>query len=207
VASFGLYDQIRMENINGTIGKVDWKSDDQTIEFYEKNKLYFDNFELITEREKIVQFIRIKLRYAESIYKKFRYDQVLAVTTQIEKLIEKLNQDDPEFLKADQYRRFLSGMTLGRKKLFRQSNKIFKTLVAEDPHNHMYSVWNSYTKLSLYNWVLNGVAIAGGVLVLIDLLFSLKEKNNIAFGTIGLTMSIAAFLTQEALKQYFKKKT
>jgi hypothetical protein len=195
-----------MTTINDDIAHVDWKHDDQAIEFYEKHKLYFDNFELIEDREKIVQFIRIKLRYAESIYKKFRYDQVLEVTAQVEKLNQKLHQDDPEFVKADQYQRFLAGMVLGKKKLFRKSNKIFKTLVAEDPQNHMYRVWKSHTTLGLYNWVFNGIAIAGGVLVLADLVFSLEEKYNVAFNTIGLTMTLVAFLTQEGFKLYFKKK-
>ena len=195
-----------MRTIEEQLNNIDWKNQEQVINFYESNLLYFENYQLINEQEKISEFIDIKLHYANSLFEKSHYDKLLKILEQIEQLLDKLGKDHWNFEQSERHLRFLKGMIYGNKKNFKDSYSIFKELVKEDPNHHYYRIWYNYIKLGLYNWIFNIVAILGGILIIGDLFFSLSDKLHYDLGIIGIIILLTSYLTRRGLNEYFKRR-
>lgn len=113
----------------------------EIIKFYEENRLYFDNYDKITDIEGIENIILIKQKYCEAIERKNHFTDAALVLEHIFVLLDKLkgNSDEYEFY----YERalFYDGVILGRKKKYKESNTRFKRLIIIDPKNENYHDW------------------------------------------------------------------
>ncbi|MEM9339503.1 MAG: hypothetical protein AAGA66_12290, partial [Bacteroidota bacterium] len=90
------------------ISELDWNNGDEIIAFYERNQLYFDNYDSIQSKEKIYDFIDIKTRYAYQLYYKSHFDKLERVIEQIEELLPQLEADHSHYKSLDQHFRFLT---------------------------------------------------------------------------------------------------
>lgn len=197
-----------MTPIEEQIAQIDWKNHDQVINFYEKNSLYFDNADVVNDKEKISQFIDIKLHYANSLFDKSHFDKVLTIVDQARRLLDKLDTDHWNYGQSDRHIRFLTGMVLGHQKRFKDSYLIFKQLIKEDTDHHHYKVWYQHSKTGLYNWIFNLLFICGVALFVVDMIFSilLKISLPIKLASMGWVIMITSIIIQTCLKQYFKAK-
>jgi tetratricopeptide (TPR) repeat protein len=188
------------------LNNIDWKNHNQVIDFYESNLVYFENYQLISDQEKISDFIDIKLHYSNSLFENSHFEKVIKITEQVEQLLSKLNTDHWNFEQSKIHAQFLKGMSFGNMKKFKESYPIFKTLIKTDPDNHYYQIWYNYSRLGLYNWIFNGLVIIGGILIFGDLLFNLSENFKYDVGIIGVIILLTSYLSQQGLKIYFKRK-
>jgi hypothetical protein len=193
-------------NIEDQIIQINFQDPEQIINFYESNRVYYDNYERLDDPEKISEFIDIKLHYANSLTNKHHLDKILRVLEEVSNLLNKLPKNHWNYEKSERHVRFLKGMALARQKKFKESYPIFKKLVKEDPEHYYYKVWYDHTKLGTYNWIFNGVAVLGGVLVFGDIIFSLSDNLPFDVGIVGFIILGLTYLIQKGLNEYLKKK-
>lgn len=192
--------------IEEQISNIDWNNHKQVIDFYEKNLIYFENYQLISDEDKISDIIDIKLNYANSLFEKSHYAKTLKVIEQVDELLTKLTIEHWNFEDSERFARFLKGMVYGNTKRFRESYSIFKELIIEDPDHHYYQNWYNYSKLGLYNWIFNGITIIGIAFLVVDLLFPYAKNLPYDIGIIGIVIMLASYLAQQGLKKYFQRK-
>jgi len=192
--------------IEEQLNNIDWNNHKQVIDFYESNLIYFENYQLINDEEKISDVIDIKLNYANSLFEKSHYEKTLKVIEQVDELLNKLTSEHWNFEDSERYARFLKGMVYGNTKRFKESYLIFKELIKEDPDHHYYLNWYNYSKLGLYNWIFNGITMIGIVFLVIDLLFPYAKHLPYDLGIIGIIIMLISYLSQQGLKKYFKRK-
>lgn len=195
-------------NIEEQIRHLNFKNPNEVINFYESNKLYFDNFERLENAEKISDFIDIKLHYANSLIDKHYLERVFSVLNEVSSLLEKLPKDHWNYIQSERHMRFLKGMALGNQKKFKESYPVFKQLIKEDSNHYYYKLWFQHTKFGLYNWIFNWAIGLGIGLLLIDMFFYIVLKNTfpIDLAKIGLIIMAIAYFSQFAMKQYLKNK-
>ncbi|MDF9798248.1 hypothetical protein OKW21_003511 [Catalinimonas alkaloidigena] len=193
-------------NVEDQLRQVDFKDPDQVINFYELNRIYYDNYQRLEDTDKISKFIDIKLHYANSLTENHHFDKMISVLEEVSQLLEKLSEEHWNYKKSERHIRFLKGMVLARKKKFKESYLIFKRLAKEDPEHYYYKVWYDHAKLGTYNWAFNGMSIIGGVLIFSDLIFSLSDKLPLDIGIVGLIILGSTYLTQKGLYEYLKRK-
>ncbi|MFW6351075.1 MAG: hypothetical protein ACOC2E_01695 [Bacteroidota bacterium] len=193
-------------NIEEQIAQLNFQDHDQVISFYESNRIYFDNYQRLENTEKISEFINIKLHYADSLTDKHYLDKLLPVLDEVSELLQKLPKEHWNYEQSKRHMRFLKGMALGRQKKFKESYSIFKQLIKEEPDHFYYKVWYDHSRLGTYNWLFNGIAIVGGVLIFGDIIFSFSGYLPFDIGMVGVVIVVLAYLTQKGLNEYFKRK-
>jgi tetratricopeptide (TPR) repeat protein len=195
-----------MSDISDKINQVNWEKPEEIIEFYESNQLYFDNYSILTDQDKISDFIGIKLCYANAIYKKSHYDIILRILEQVEQLLNKLDTEYPTFERSERHARYLKGMVLGHQNKYKLSLKIFEKLVKEDPDHYYYQLWYKHSKLGVYSWTYKTLLIIGISLILIDIIFNVRDilLTNLIRTVYGL--AIFSYLTLKGLEFYYNKK-
>jgi tetratricopeptide (TPR) repeat protein len=198
--------QFFMESIEQQLNQVDWQNLESISRFYEANQLYFDNYQIIEDEERISDFIDIKLHYVNALYKKAHYDKVMKTLGQVEDLLFKLGKNHWNYIKSERYVRFMKGRVYGDRKNYAKSFSIFKELVKEDSEHHYYWVWYYHTKLGLYNWIFNTASTGGLILIFFDLVFSLDKFFGMDVGIIGILLTILSYLIQTLLTKYYKQK-
>ena len=104
-----------MDSIEQQLNQVDWQNLESISLFYETNQLYFDNYQVIENEDKISDFIDIKLHYVNALYNKAHYDKVLKTLDQVEDLLTKLNKNHWNYVKSDKYVRFTRGRVYGER--------------------------------------------------------------------------------------------
>ena len=195
-----------MSDINDKMSQVNWKRPEQIIEFYESNQLYYHNYSILTDQDKIAEFIEIKLHYVNSIFNKSHFEKILKILEQVEYLLAKIDTDHPTYAKSEQYARYLKGMVLGHQNKYKLSLKIFEKLVKEDPDHYYYQLWYRHSKLGVYSWIYKTLLIIGISLIFIDIIFNVRDilLTNVIRTVFGL--AIFSYLTLKGLEYYFKKK-
>lgn len=195
-----------MDLIETQLKNVDWNDWNSIVHFYESNSLYFNNYQIITDQEKVDEFISIKLHYANALYHKSQFEKVLTILDHVIELLSKLTPEHRHYKQADRQAQFLKGMVLSNRKSFKESYPIFKRLTAEDPEHHFYKVWLDHTRLGLFNWIFTWLSYIGLALIIMDLVFDLDERLAVDIGTIGLVVVLLSYLIQKGIAEYFKKK-
>jgi hypothetical protein len=186
--------------------QINWKDYKQVIDFYNSNRIYFDNYENIIDEDKISNLIDYKLHYCNSLMDKFEFNKVPPVLDQVSELLSKLDINHWNYIDSETHRKFLLGMVLGHKKKFKDAYLIFSALIKINPDHYYYRVWYNHTKLGLYNWVFNTVLVLGAILILLDIVFNLKGKLPFDISIIGFLIIGISYLAQKGLNEYFKKK-
>lgn len=195
-----------MNSIDEQAKQIDWKNHITAIQFYESNGLYFDNFQHISDEDRISNCIDYKLFYCNALNSKSEFDKLFIVLEHITYLREKLNQNHWNYIESGNHSSFLKGMALNSTKKHNDAYIIFKKLTQENKDNYHYKTWFDFVSLDRYNWIFNGLIYLGGALCFLDLLFSLDEKMDIDPGTIGLVILALSLVFQKGLNYYYKRK-
>ncbi len=120
---------------------VDLNDSDEIIKFYSENRLYFDNFDIITDIETIEEIIYIKQKYTEAIERKAHYSDARIILEHIFILLEKVKDESLNYKSDYERALFYEGVVLGRQEKYSESNERFKKLIVLDPKNERYQNW------------------------------------------------------------------
>jgi len=196
-----------MNTIDEQIKNIDWRNSDQVIKFYEENRLYFENAEIINNKDKVSQMLDFSLHYANSLCDKYYYDKVLDIVQKSRILLSKLGSEHFNYEKSERHIRFLEGIALGQKKKFTTSYPIFKKLVKEDPDHHYYKLWYQHSKIGYYNWIFNLIYGLGVIFLLIDMIFLFILNNPLEYdlALVGIIIMALTMVVQFGFRKYVKK--
>lgn len=115
--------------IEDQIEQLDLTVPEKVIDFYELNRIYFDNYQHLQDSDRISQFIDIKLLYANSLSNKHHLKKLLEVLEDVSALLQKLPDGHWNYNESERHMRFLKGMALSRQKKFKDSYSIFRILI------------------------------------------------------------------------------
>lgn len=120
---------------------IDLNDSDEIIKFYTENRLYFDNFEIITDIETIEEIVYIKQKYTEAIERIAHYSDAIIILNHIFILLEKIKDKSINYESNYEKALFYEGVVLGRQEKYSDSNERFKKLIVIDPQNERYKNW------------------------------------------------------------------
>jgi len=135
------YKKYDMDSIIEKSYDIDTNDSDEIIKFYTENRLYFDNFEIITDIETIEEIVYIKQKYTEAIERKAHYCDAIIILKHIFILLEKLKDKSLKYESDYERALFYEGVVLGRQEKYSESNERFKKLIVIDPQNERYKNW------------------------------------------------------------------
>jgi hypothetical protein len=196
------------ENINIKAERVDWSNSDSIIDFYEENKLYFDNYQLIDDQDAIIDIIDMKFQYVWALIKKHRYTKALPVTDHINWLIEKIESNQEIAKKYRIENQFNIGVLKGYLKSYKDSYEIFAELIKIDSENDLYQQWYDQMKTNILTKKMNYFSFVGLVIVLgdifSDLIFEYSFNRNVVL--LGFIIMVGAWLIPYAMQKIGKAK-
>jgi tetratricopeptide (TPR) repeat protein len=195
-----------MKPIEEQLVELNFTDDAQVIGFYEMNQLYFDNYEHISDKLKIQQFIDVKLAYADCLFNKKHFDKVIKLLDDVNQLLDRLDNDLDFHKSADRDARFLRAMVYSNQRKFKLSYPMFDRLVKEDPEHYYYKLWFTDAQVGRLNWFFNAVYLLGLSFILGDIFFSLGDTFSVDFYLLGLGIVGVTYLARRGLTLYFEKK-
>jgi len=134
---------------------IDKEYDEELIEFYRENRLYFDNFDIITDRETIEEIILIKQKYCEAIERKGYYKELTVILSEIVILLDKNKSKSRKNHQSNEKALFYEGIVLARRNKYSASNHRFKELKIIDPKNESYENWYKSNKKKIFDNILS----------------------------------------------------
>lgn len=136
--------QIRQE-----IENVNWKNNDSVINFYEKNTVYFDNYDIIKNIDQLIEIADIKLSYIMALDSKRHYTKADKYLKDFQNI--NINLSDTEsFERINERYLFACGIIAQRLKKHDESQTYFKKLIKIDPENDLYKEWYESNKDSIF---------------------------------------------------------
>ena len=172
--------------MNEELENIDWTNSFQIIAFYEKNSIYFNNYDFITNQDKICQFISLKLNYSFALIDiGSNIDKVNLIYNEITYLIKKLDRNNIYYKNLIERELFLKSILFSYNTKYYKSNKLLRQLIAEYPENNDYKKWIKYNELSIINYLLNYLITISILIVIISFIFfGYDISKNISLGLI-----------------------
>ena len=154
--------------LHNEILDVEWNDSESVIGMYERNLIYFKNFDEREDLEAVEEIADIKLSYILALDKKKHYTKAYECLNEVDILIERLKES--EFLsKVNEKYMFANGVISQRLEKFEESQSYFSQLVIIDPDNDLYKKWyDSNKEWSIYNQI-KFVGYFGLVLFLLNM--------------------------------------
>jgi hypothetical protein len=185
--------------------KVDWSNKDSIIDFYTKNQLYFNNFNLLTDIESIIDVVDTKLAYCSALESRHKYSMILPILEHIKVLLPKIkNSNDYDRI----YEKYLfnNGVVFERLKNFKESQKYFDLLQKMYPDDELYKRWHRSNKNAIWAKKFKIIGYIGASIVFLDLAMDVlfHIKVNVIFSFIGLFLGLTG-LFMEDIKNYWDK--
>jgi len=186
---------------------VDWSDQDSVIAFYENNQLYFDNYELLSDQDSIIETIQTKASYVKALTNKRRYKKALHVTDHIKLLLEKVDDNNLKN-KLEEQNQFFIGCLKGYLKAHQEAFIIFKKLTKQDPDNDVYEAWYIHEKTNLFQKRISFISYGGMAIVFGDIASGilLDFDFNKYLVLIGFVLLFSGWLIPAAYKQIEKRK-
>jgi len=147
---------------------------DFTIDFFEKNSIYFNCIKQLNNKEELRLYIQLVCKYAEANYYKDHFNIAVDIVNKqqpfIDNEIHSLNAND---LKDDwyYYLQFVKGMASYRLRDYKTSTPIFKKLVEYDTKNDNFKNWLRNSLYGKRMWISTTIIITCIALVTIDIIF------------------------------------
>jgi len=197
-----------IETIRDKARQFNWSDIDAVIDFYEDNQLYFDNYEVLSDIETIIDLIGMKSHYIGALISKKRYNKALSYITHIDYLLDKIKGKSGKYERLRIRNQFHKGVILGYLKKYRQSFDIFSKLFKLDPENDLYKDWYVQMKTNLLNKRMRILGYAGLAIVFGDIISGLGfnydfDKRLVLFGFVLLLLS---WLIPTGVKYFNKRK-
>ena len=196
-----------MEKITTEWYNFDLYDTDVALKFYKKHKLYYDNLNNAIDKMTIEEFIVVKQRYCEALEKMNRYNEALILLEQVYKLLDRLkNKKSKYYNTLYEKTLFCEGLLLGRQEKYKESNEIFKKLIAIDPKNERYENWY----LTNIGWLLRNkfniieYLILAAFLVTIIFGDKLFEENILLVRIIVFVLFFGFFILKQTYRKLIK---
>lgn len=168
---------------------IDKDYDEEMIKFYRENRVYFDNFNIITDIETIEEIILIKQKYCEAIERKGYYKELTVVLSHIFILLDKIKSKSLKNHQSYERALFYEGIVLARQNKYSVSNHRFKELKIIDPKNESYENWYQSNKKKNSN---NIFSLWENIIMIITV-FTAFFGHNI-FGNTNIIILIIVFV-------------
>ena len=180
------------------------------IEKYEENIVFFNDLLKNGHIEDVEFVIPIKMyNYAFSLDRKGYYTKAFIVANELEKDLEKLRGQSKWYEMYSEGVVFLKGMSLGRLKKYRESNKYFKQLVDKKPTNDNYIDWYKSNKKFHIEDVFNQIIYIPLSIALICTILNIVRIQNFrvpnVIEVIAWTTVFFAFITPFIWKKIIDK--
>ena len=195
-----------MNDIEKQIELIDWRNSEEAVPFYESNSEYFEGLILSNKIADRNKWLDLKLHYINGLLEKNHLDKLLAEIKSTETILIELGINRPHGQKDDQFLRFLKAIALTRKGNHRAANKIFKTLLMEDPENHLYQEWYKDSKIKSYTWIFSSLLVISVVLMIVDFLFLWLLDRDVNLLSTGIIILAISFFIKLAFEGYLKKR-
>jgi tetratricopeptide (TPR) repeat protein len=196
-----------MEKITTEWYNFDLFDTDVALKFYKKHKLYYDNLNNAIDKMTIEEFIVVKQRYCEALEKMNRYNDALILLEPVYKLLDRLkNKKSKYYNTLYEKTLFCEGLLLGRQEKYKESNEIFKKLIAIDPKNERYENWY----LTNIGWLLKNkfniieYLILASFLVTIIFGDKLFEENILLVRIIVFVLFLCFFILKQTYRKLIK---
>jgi tetratricopeptide (TPR) repeat protein len=196
-----------MEKITTEWYNFDLYDTDVVLKFYKKHKLYYENLNNAIDKMTIEEFIVVKQRYCEALEKMNRYNEALILLEQVYKLLDRLkNKKSKYYNTLYEKTLFCEGLLLGRQEKYKESNEIFKKLIAIDPKNERYENWY----LTNIGWLLRNkfniieYLILAAFLVTIIFGDKLFEENILLVRIIVFVLFFGFFILKQTYRKLIK---
>jgi tetratricopeptide (TPR) repeat protein len=172
---------------------VDINNYDAIIRFYENNLLYFDNFQLISDEDSLIEIINIKSHYINALIKNNRHTKALKALENRDLLLDRIRQYNDLYRKQSEIYKFYVGSANGYLKNYKVAINIFEELCECDPDNDMYRDWLEQMKFKQMSKHIPYVGY-GGVFVLFIAGYCYKFSYSNILLFIGIIMVLIAAL-------------
>ncbi len=188
---------------------IDWKNYNDVIKFYEKNKSYFDDYQIHSDSVTIRELITVKQKYCDALISKYHYSSCLELFKHLDILINKLDKDsNDDYNLINEEFLFTQGIVFGRLKRYDESQIYFKELIKIDPESYLYKDWyeGNSNKIVQKNAIIL-VYVGGGYIVLemiADIFFN-THLNRYLFG-IAVIIMVIGYLLPNIVKEIRKIK-
>jgi tetratricopeptide (TPR) repeat protein len=188
---------------------IDWKNYSDVIKFYEKNKLYIDNYQIHSDAATIVELIKVKQKYCDALISKYHYSSCIELFTHLDILINKLDKDNnDDYNSIHEEFLFTQGYVFGQLKKYDESQIHFKELIKIDPENDLYKDWyeNNRNNIIKKNAVI--LIYIGIGYIVIDIIASIFFNTHLSrylFG-IAVILMVIGFSLPDIVKQIRKIK-
>jgi len=185
---------------------VDTNNYDAIIRFYENNLLYFDNFQLISDDDSLIEIINIKSHYINALIKKNRHTKALKALENKDLLLDKIKHYDDLYRMQSEIYKFYVGSANGYLKNYKIAINIFEELCECDPDNDMYRDWLVQMRFKQMSKHIPYVGYVGAfVLFIAGYCYKFSYSNILLF--IGIIMVLIAALFPYSYKIFRKLKT
>lgn len=172
------------DKLKQELALLDWNSPDAVVNFYESNKLYFNNIKIEPDIEKSAELIDIKISYCFALIDKGHFTKSYDITKDLNINFNRIENKDSEYYKA-RYERYLfaEGIALSRLKRYEESQSSFKELIQIDPDKDVYKDWDNGNKARILKKQASILVWAGFGLIILDML--LDVVFNVQLGKYG----------------------
>lgn len=136
--------QIRHE-----IESLNWNDKGSVIDFYEKNIVYFANYEIINDIDQLIEIADIKLSYILALDTKKRYSKAKKYLDEFKSLIIKIEKTE-SYNRINERYLFACGVIAQRLKKIDESQTYFNKLIKIDTENDLYKEWHESNKDSIF---------------------------------------------------------
>jgi tetratricopeptide (TPR) repeat protein len=154
--------------------ELDLNDFDSTIKLYENNSLYFSNYNLITDKELIIDLIEMKIQYSYALFETSKFKKSLTILKDVDILLQKIKEEEI-FKKFSINALFLEGMNKSWLKKYDEAKSIFEELLREDPENDRYKDWYLNIRTHLFAKQLSLISIFGFIVILINIIGKLTN--------------------------------
>jgi len=186
---------------------VNWNNTESVIKFYEKNLIYFRNYNEKDDLKAIEEVAEIKLSYIQALDKKKHYTKATECLKEVDVLIQRLKGSEFHLRSNERYM-FESGVIAHRLEKIEESQSYFSQLIKNDPDNDLYKKWYDANK----EWMLcNQIKFIGYFGVGLFLLNMVGDTFGYYSHDLSLKLDLfAAFLIIVGfwgvrIRNYFKK--
>jgi len=141
------------DQLQNELLELDWDNFNSIIDLYERNLIYFKNFNEKEDLAAIEEITYIKLSYILALDKKKHYTKANNCLKEVAALISRLKGSEYYDQTNEKYL-YACGVIAQRFDKYEESQSYFSQLVKIDPDNHMYKTWyDSNQEWSLYNQI------------------------------------------------------
>lgn len=175
------------EKLHNELLEVNWNNSESVVLMYERNLVYFRNYDEKENLEAIEEIADIKLSYILALDKKKHYTKAYKCLNEVETLVLRLKESE-YYSKINEKYMFAKGVISQRLEKIEESQSYFSQLVIIDPDNDLYKKWyDSNREWSIYKQI-KFVGYLGIALFVLNII-----GNNLGYYRRDLFLNIEVF--------------